>query len=241
MRSFALWACGVIIRPIVTGKGIDRLAHSYAQLLIGATHMQTIGRPAPWSPPAAFIDMYGQTAADGMLVTAYVLNAFLETMCIATLLCCIFLRFLITNALTTLDSKIVFMVGGNVLANTVAIAVYCVFCLVILMCVAAVLSQPRWGWIVVGLFPVFNFLLMRLIARWFCEVVKRQHDEAVAIVFDAPSKATSVISHQEALASNTQIESTLVIDMPSTAQASFGGEAGLFVSLEQTTSRKAST
>ena len=40
-----------------------------------------------------------------------------------TLMCCIFLRFLLTNTLTTLDAKLTYMVQSNGLANVAWTAV----------------------------------------------------------------------------------------------------------------------
>ena len=39
----------------------------------------------------------------------------LAALCIVTLLCCIFFRFILTNALTTLESKICFIMQSNAL------------------------------------------------------------------------------------------------------------------------------
>lgn len=69
------------------------------------------------------------------------------------------------------------------------------FVLFWLMIIGGVLGQPRLGFIVVGLFPVFVLLLNKLIARWYCESIKRLHAECVQLMaLSGNSRSSPVVS-----------------------------------------------
>ena len=79
-----------------------------------------------------------------------------------------------------------------------------------LLAIGAVLGQPRWGFIVVGGVPFFIILLARFIAKWYCEVIKRQHFEVRALIngekFEQP--ATGVQPSQNAETTTSRQHST---------------------------------
>jgi len=155
-------------------------------LLISATHSNVIGRPSPWSAPAEIVDLYGAHAAEGLLVATYILNVATEVLCILALCSCLMYNTLLRSVLTTLDSKICFLLRTNVLATLTSLIAYVVTLLVLVMAMGGVLSYPKWGFLAVGAIPAVLVVgLPRLCARWFLEVTLGLHDEACTLYQDA--------------------------------------------------------
>jgi len=113
-------------------------------------------------------------------------------------MCCIFYRFLITNALTSLDARIAFIAQSNSIATTAALAVYCLLLVLLLMIIAAILSHPYWGYFVALVIPFFVITLNPLIAGWYVECIKRQHDEVVELLGGVPASDARAASHSAA-------------------------------------------
>mmetsp|Transcript_49345 Transcript_49345/g.81946 ORF Transcript_49345/g.81946 Transcript_49345/m.81946 type:complete len:311 (-) Transcript_49345:238-1170(-) len=157
-------------------------------LLIGATHLQTISRPVPWSVSPLFASVYGIDAGEAVLWVAYGLNCLTEVLCIIALVACIFHRFLITNAITTLDIQLCLLVKSNAVANTASISAFTICLLCILIALGGIVGQDYKGLLAFATLPLFVLLTCRLVARWFCEVIKRQHEE-VCLLFAAPFPA----------------------------------------------------
>lgn len=93
---------------------------------------------------------------------------------------------LLRSVLTTLDSKITFLLRSNILATLMSLIAYVMALLVLVMAMGGVLSYPKWGFLAIGAIPaVFVVGLPRLCARWFLEVTLGLHDEACALFQDA--------------------------------------------------------
>lgn len=52
------------------------------------------------------MEVYSPSSGEAMLVATYTVHAVLECLCILTLGCCIFFRYMLTNALPTLKARV---------------------------------------------------------------------------------------------------------------------------------------
>ena len=151
-------------------------------LLFGATHQSVIGRPAPWQVPESWAEVYSPSSGEAMLVATYTSHVVLECMCMLTLGCCIFFRYMLTNALPTLKAKIAFLIDSNALAITTALAVCVFMVLSISTCLATLLGQPKWGLIAIGLVVFTIFACLKIFARWWRDCILRLHGDVARYV-----------------------------------------------------------
>lgn len=119
-----------------------------ATLLIGSTHLTTIGRPKSWAQTIdpQSIDAFGSDGCDYLLFMAYVCNVMAEALALALLLLCIMFRFALGFALTSLHGKLCFLVGKY---DPVYYVMYSMLLLLTVFSFipvfGGILSSPTWG------------------------------------------------------------------------------------------------
>jgi len=94
--------------------------------------------------------------------------------------------------------SVAFIAQSNSIATTAALAVYCLLLVLLLMIIAAILSHPYWGYFVALVIPFFVITLNPLIAGWYVECIKRQHDEVVELLGGVPASDARAASHSAA-------------------------------------------
>jgi len=162
-------------------------------LIIGSTHQNTISRPHQWSASPGFVDDFGSDAGDVTLWVVYGLNWLVEVLSLITLLCCIFQRFLFTNAITTLHTKICVLVSSNAVGNIAFLGSSALMLLCCLITAGGILGQGlrgKEGLLASVSLPVMIYFCSRLVSKWYVEVLNFQLEEIAALALSAKAAQT---------------------------------------------------
>jgi len=124
-----------------------------ASLLIGAAHVQVIGRPTPWEPSDSFKELHSEHAAAGIFWAVYFLNLATEVLAIFLLLFCTWGRLLLINVLPSLRPKLKFLCDSNLVAGLANTTTLVILLLALTASLGGTLASPPAGYLAATAFP----------------------------------------------------------------------------------------
>lgn len=130
-------------------------------LLLGLTHLVTIGRPTPYVIATDTADAFG---GDYMLWVAYSLNTCSECGAFFTLCMAVLTRISLTNVLPSRELKIDFLRGTNALGTLGVSLMVTLWCFLLASITGALVHSHKIGSVGCGLYTVAMLMVMGYIA-----------------------------------------------------------------------------
>ena len=146
-------------------------------LVMGLTHNNSIGRPAPWSASKDLIEAYGEDAADGLMWMTYLSNVSAELLAITLLLMCISTRSMLVSILPTLPAKLRFIHNANPQGVIHMVLTSTILCLWMVVIFGGLLQSPRWGWLALGATVAFPTAYSAFMAPHYFDALCELHRE----------------------------------------------------------------
>lgn len=133
-------------------------------LVLGLTHLVTIGRPTPLAVSDESAAFFGATASAWLLSLAYLFSVVCECCAFFVLCCAIITRNCLTNVLPTREVKIDMLRTTNALGMQGVVTVVTLWSFLAANFFAVLVASPTNGWTGIVCFAVLLFALMHYVA-----------------------------------------------------------------------------
>ena len=147
-------------------------------LLLGVTHLVTIGRPQPFVLSDASLEAFGERNGSVLLGTAYFATVLCECCSLFVLCCALITRNCLTNILPTREVKIDMLRTTNALGMQAVITQLMLWSFLIANLLCVLVASPTHGWIGVTLFLAMACAYVFFIAPIRYLSVVLLHEEA---------------------------------------------------------------
>ena len=97
------------------------------------------------------------------------------------------------HAIHARRAQIAFLIDSNALALTTALGVCIFMTLAAATCLAALLGQPKWGFITIALVILTVFACLLTFARWWRECILRLHGDVASLVVEGAAGRPSYV------------------------------------------------
>ena len=170
-------------------------------IIIGATHMHSMGRPRPWGAEGDFADNYGLGSAQMLLWLAYGTNVVLQTTAVTVMVNAYWYRLLMTTYTTRPAERICFLLRSNAIGLIANLTALLFFSILMLVGFAGMLNQGVEGWLAVGALPVGTTVVAYTLMGSITQAHRRMHAEARRVLrnsVDTPDRGSQIWSTQRA-------------------------------------------
>jgi hypothetical protein len=150
--------------------------------LFGATHVVTIGRPVPFDPDPLSIEKLGEFNTTVMVWVAYGCNVTGQILALSIIVVSVFTRQLLSNALPSVVSKLLFIADTNVLANLGTAVTWLMACVAWVVTLGGGLAVPTYGFMSAGMVPTIFVVVVPTLYPAFLKSALRLHVEANAFL-----------------------------------------------------------
>jgi hypothetical protein len=143
-------------------------------LLLGSTHLVTIGRPEPLQLSEASQQVFG----NWLLFATYFATVLCECCAFFVLCCALITRNCLTNILPTRELKIDMLRTTNALGMQAVVTVVTLWAFLTASLLSAIVASPTYGWLGVALFAAMGAAFVMFVAPIRYLSVVLLHEEA---------------------------------------------------------------
>ena len=133
-------------------------------LVLGMTHLVTIGRPTPFSLSEATVQAFGGDGGEWLLFLAYAFTVLCECCAFFVLCCALVTRNCLTNILPTRELKIDMLRTTNALGMQAVVTVVMLWAFLLASLSSALVASPTHGWLGAAAFAGMVLAFVTLLA-----------------------------------------------------------------------------
>jgi len=161
-------------------------------LMLGLTHLLTIGRPISFQLSELTENAFGPLISKALLWTAYSTNVASEASALVTLIACFTTRYFILMVLPTLESKIEWVQRTRPIVIQTQGYSMCIWCFTLSIVFGALVASPDFGFLAVGIVIALAWLASAMHAHMYRQAALLLVDEVQLFIGQSPAQVRYV-------------------------------------------------